>query len=317
MRIKVRGASGAQVLSLDDGATVADLMDKIGTVQELRGGGFPPKKLDLSNSSATLKELGVANGDQLTVVESSHGQQTSQSAPAPSTRPSQTVQSQPRSAAGAGGGGGGGASDQDVPTVPVGSGYLTLRVMEDDNSCLFASIAYAITGTVNNMFEMRTAVAEGIRNDPVEYNDAILGRPRDEYVQWILRESSWGGAIELNILSKTFGVTIQCMDVATGTVHTFNPGMDNFIAVMYSGIHYDAVVLEGGSETQTVFEGDETGFAVMEALNALQEKLKQKHYYTDTASFQVKCNDCGTILTGEKKATEHAKATGHTNFGEV
>lgn len=306
MRIKVRGASGAQVLSLDDGATVADLLDKIGPVRELRGGGFPPKKLNLSDGSATLKELGVANGDQLTVAESSQGQgqQTSQTVQKQS---SQTVQSQPRS----------GASDQDVPTVPVGSKYLTLRVMEDDNSCLFASIAYAITGTVNNMFEMRTAVAEGIRNDPVEYNDAILGRPRDEYVQWILRESSWGGAIELNILSKTFGVTIQCMDVATGTVHTFNPGMDNFIAVMYSGIHYDAVVLEGGSETQTVFEGDETGFAVMEALNALQQKLKQQHYYTDTASFQVKCNDCGTILTGEKKATEHAKATGHTNFGEV
>lgn len=294
------------MLSLDDGATVADLLDKIGPVRELRGGGFPPKKLNLSDGSATLKELGVANGDQLTVAESSQGQgqQTSQTVQKQS---SQTVQSQPRS----------GASDQDVPTVPVGSKYLTLRVMEDDNSCLFASIAYAITGTVNNMFEMRTAVAEGIRNDPVEYNDAILGRPRDEYVQWILRESSWGGAIELNILSKTFGVTIQCMDVATGTVHTFNPGMDNFIAVMYSGIHYDAVVLEGGSETQTVFEGDETGFAVMEALNALQQKLKQQHYYTDTASFQVKCNDCGTILTGEKKATEHAKATGHTNFGEV
>jgi ubiquitin thioesterase OTU1 len=188
---------------------------------------------------------------------------------------------------------------------------------------MFASVGYAIMRNVQYMFELRNIIADAIKSDPIEYNDAILGRPAEDYIKWILKETSWGGAIELSILSKHFQVTIACLDISTLHVHHFNPGQDSFIIVAYSGIHYDAVALsplmedETDEFDQTVFNDDEVGALVMDSLVELGAKLKQMHYYTDTASFQLKCNTCGTTLKGEKGATKHAELTGHTNFGEL
>jgi hypothetical protein len=39
-------------------------------------------------------------------------------------------------------------------------------------------------------------------------------------------------------------------------------------------------------------------------------KLKDDHYYTDTATFDLKCGVCGVGLKGEKGAREHAMSTG-------
>ncbi|RSH88514.1 ubiquitin-specific protease otu1 [Apiotrichum porosum] len=55
---------------------------------------------------------------------------------------------------------------------------------------------------------------------------------------------------------------------------------------------------------------------VMEAAEELVGSLKKKHYYTDTATFDLRCGICGTGLQGEKGAREHAMATGHVEFGE-
>ena len=41
--------------------------------------------------------------------------------------------------------------------------------------------------------EMRQLAASIITSEPHKYSDAVLGRPRDEYVQWILKDESWGG----------------------------------------------------------------------------------------------------------------------------
>jgi ubiquitin thioesterase OTU1 len=45
-------------------------------------------------------------------------------------------------------------------------------------------------------------VASAILSDPIQYNEAILGRSVEEYIEWILKPNSWGGAIELAILSE-------------------------------------------------------------------------------------------------------------------
>lgn len=44
-------------------------------------------------------------------------------------------------------------------------------------------------------------------------------------------------------------------------------------------------------------------------------KLKRRRYYTDTAKFDLRCGRCGVGLVGEKQAREHAKETGHVEFG--
>ena len=38
--------------------------------------------------------------------------------------------------------------------------------------------------------------------------------------------------------------------------------------------------------------------------------------FTDTANFSLRCLVCQQGLKGEKEAVEHAKQTGHQNFGE-
>lgn len=301
MRLRIRDAQGSRVLDLnnkpDDQLTLQDLLSQIGAPVTAMKLGFPPKHADLSDPNRLLSHLGIKNGEQLT-IESTSGQ---------------TVQRQQQ--------------DQiDETTVPCDNGsYLTLRVMEDDNSCLFRSIGYAFSKQLDSMAELRSIVAESIRRDPVTYNDAILGKPVDEYIRWIKKPQSWGGGIELNILSQHFAVTIYSLDVQTLRLDKFNPGMEKAIVVVYSGIHYDAVALVPFARGATspaeldvsVFSAEQMDGPVGEALLLLGKKLQKAHYYTDTASFSVKCNICLTPLKGEKEALQHAKSTGHADFGEV
>jgi ubiquitin thioesterase OTU1 len=74
--------------------------------------------------------------------------------------------------------------------------------------------------------------------------------------------------------------------------------------------------VETGEFDVTVFEIDERGLAARDALEKLGKKLKGQHYYTDTATFALKCNVCGSRLQGEKEASKHAMTTGHSSFGE-
>ena len=87
--------------------------------------------------------------------------------------------------------------------------------------------------------------------------------------------------------------------------------------------------------------GDED--AVLVAAKKLADKLRAKRAYTNTATFDLKCQvsddhglimpavwlygeilnwvcffkqDCGQGLKGEKEARQHASQTGHVNFGE-
>lgn len=105
-------------------------------------------------------------------------------------------------------------------------------------------------------------VAEGIRGDPITFNEAILGyvyfpspsrayhslcttkdrMEPDKYITTITKPSTWGGAIELTVLARHFGVEISSVDVETGRVDHFEPegGADTRCVLIYSGIHYDA-----------------------------------------------------------------------------
>lgn len=44
---------------------------------------------------------------------------------------------------------------------------------------------------------MRQIIAMEVASDNETYNEAMLGRPNDEYCVWIQQPSSWGGAIEV------------------------------------------------------------------------------------------------------------------------
>ena len=110
--------------------------------------------------------------------------------------------------------------------------------------------------------------------------------------------------------------------MSTGNLIRFNEGRQKRVVIVYSGIHYDALALspEGASmhdseRDEVVFEKQDEG--ILQAALELCRKLKDKHYFTDTKNFSLKCNICHKGLQGEKGAVEHAKATGHQDFGEA
>ena len=91
--------------------------------------------------------------------------------------------------------------------------------------------------------------------------------------------------------------------------------------LLYSGIHYDAVTLSPDPDLLRQIEFHTTKFSVSDTsiLNAAQKlasELRRTKKFTNTATFDLKCEICGTGLKGEKEARAHASQTGHTAFGE-
>jgi ubiquitin thioesterase OTU1 len=52
-------------------------------------------------------------------------------------------------------------------------------------------------------------------------------------------------------------------------------------------------------------------------ITILQAEARASHQFTDVNHFTLKCMVCNCFLTGQIQAQQHAKETGHANFGEV
>lgn len=215
---------------------------------------------------------------------------------------------------------------EDGFSLPLPSGgHLSLKVVPDDNSCLFASVSYLFNHTFSpsHCSSLRSIVASHIRSHPDLFPEVVLGQPPSVYISKILSPTTWGGGIELAILAEHFQTEICSIDVASGVIHRF--GEDRSYSqrgiVVYSGIHYDALSLKEGSGEKTLFPNvpgvEEEEDELLQAARKLCEELKRRKYYTDTSSFTLKCGQCGERLRGEKEALGHARQTGHGEFGEV
>lgn len=351
IRFRIRGPGGQSTASLDDNATVGVLRSQIRELTSLSTFdvkyGYPPKPLQLDHlaDDVLLTELDIKlNGEQLLVTRA-EGSQTTQSttstspvkqsvttsqadvskpakpqqdARARSSKTSLTETPAPLSLARKSRKE---MSDPPEVFVPDLGGTLVLRVMPDDNSCLFRAISLAVLSDLDAVTELRSIVAETIQNDPITFNKAVLdNKDPDKYCRWIKSQDSWGGQVELLILSQHFGVEICSIDVQTLRVDRYNEGASKRCIVVYSGIHYDTIALSFPGEPPERDLKQFEDFVKDEVLPPAQElckKLQEKHYYTDTAGFQLKCGDCGAKLVGEKGAQQHAAETGHYNFGEA
>ncbi|KAF2239466.1 zinc finger protein [Viridothelium virens] len=338
MRIRARGPSGVSTITLEPSQTVRDLKTAIQEATAVPDFdlkcGYPPRSLDITEVDAgtKLSDIGIKlDGEQLIVMpreiqsklenpvktrDHVSFQETSDPHPArqtPNLLPLQRKQTDVES---------------DPPELPLASrdGTLVLRVMPDDNSCMFRALSSAVLGSLDSMTELRSAVAQGIQANPELYGEAMLQQKPDDYCQWIQMESSWGGGIELSILSQHFEVEICSINVQDLRVDRFNEGKPTRCILVYSGIHYDTIALNPSSPPHTRADAppdfdvkifDSFDDAILEKARDLCRLLQGKHYYTDTAGFSIKCNDCGWIGNGEQGATQHAKETGHYNFGEA
>lgn len=192
---------------------------------------------------------------------------------------------------------------------------------------------------------LREVIAQHVANDPTQYNEAFLGKPNDEYGNWIRLSSSWGGAIEVSILSNYFGIEFAVIDITNALINRFGEdkdfGMRAFL--LFDGIHYDPLYLESlsvsyflcfppnysimdckefnvvfflqGETPKTIFPVEDSN--VFKQAEQLALEAKSSRQFTDVDKFTLRCIQCDVMLTGQVEAQSHAKTTGHTNFGEV
>ncbi|KZT26512.1 OTU-domain-containing protein [Neolentinus lepideus HHB14362 ss-1] len=328
--IRLRHPKGVSTIQVDlDAFTVQDLQQEIFAVsqippslQDLKS-GYPPRTLAVI-PELPLESLGLQVNDQLIV-----NQKPGATQPAPQVvTPAAPISSHNATL--------GSASAPRMPPascssgpdyVETDNGTLMHRIVPDDNSCLFSSVALVFHQNISKAQEMRKVVADAIRADIITYSEAILGRSRDDYISTILKPSSWGGAIELSIFAKHFSTEIASIDVETGRVDQFTPPPEadsgNRCILIYSGIHYDAASLAPTPDAppefhQTVFPiiSNDDDDPILKAGKDLASILRAKRAYTNTATFDLKCQVCGQGLKGEKEARAHASQTGHTQFGE-
>jgi len=255
--------------------------------------GYPPKKLDLSNVTIRITDVGIKSGETL-IVEGKSLEQWPQVVSKPAPTPiRQTVEP--------------GIRRNDVPA---------------DNHCLFYSIYFCTNEGVldqQQARQLRQKIAFHILDNQNSYSEAVLGKSPLDYSAWIQSDASWGGSIELRIFSDLFQVQIHAIDIMTGVVYKYNE--DRFtqkIMVLYDGIHYDPLYWDcaiDGLPKQTVFQSDE--ITVHNAAVELARKLRVAREYTDTGSFKILCGNCNKRFTGQKEAVEHAEKTGHFNFQEI
>ncbi|RJE26660.1 Ubiquitin thioesterase OTU1 [Aspergillus sclerotialis] len=325
MKFRVRGPAGQSTVIFDETATVDDLraqiVNKTGLTSYDVKYGYPdlkPFDIDSLDPDTKITDIGVnLNGEQLLITRKESLVETPDSVKEQST-PLHQVPSEATNEAESG----------NPPEIasPEHSGTFVLRIMPDDNSCLFRAVGTAIMGGMDAMTELRSVVAQTIQENPSLYSEAVLERKPDDYCRWIQNEDSWGGGIELSILSKHFDIEICSIDVQTLRVDRFNEGPPIRCVLVYSGIHYDTIALSPSDPPFThsysppefdtkVFDSADQ-FVIEKSLD-LCKILQGKHYYTDTASFRIRCNTCGGTFVGEKGATQHAAQTGHYDFGEA
>lgn len=351
IRLRVRGPQGQATISIDSHALWSDLLheisEKTGVADFDLKHGFPPQALNTESidGGTKLSDLPLRlSGEQLTVsprnVQASlsspmSGSQApisqAQSLPplnqiSPPTHDSGDFPSKPLSLTRKTKG----DVESDPPEIPVPQleGVMVLRVMPDDNSCMFRALSSAVLGSaIDGMVEMRSIVAQTIQKKSDFYTKGVLEKEPEDYCRWIQRADAWGGGIELAILSEHFDIEICSVDVQSLHVHKFNEGKPRRCILVYSGIHYDvcAITPYNGAdpgEDRKVFDvlqldDEQMDGGALDAATELCKVLQSRHYYTDTHGFSLKCNQCGDKGNGERWATSHAKQTGHMDFGEA
>lgn len=302
MKLRARTKQGAINVGekLDSNKnTISDLYEDLKSVLGFKSVslvkyGFPLKPLQ-GDCSTLLKETGLKDGDVL-VVEGLLS----------STAPAAGPDNNPKI---------------DNNTMQTNCGHVLVRKMLDDNSCLFRSIAYLFLKNSDRANELRKVVADEILKSQLIYNEAILGKDPKSYCDWILKLNSWGGAIELAIFSDYFQTCIISLDVSSGRLDKFGETKYPSAAfVLYSGIHYDAIVVSPNNSRNSSDEFDISIFShdkiqlVEEKVILLGHEWKKQRRYTDLGSFTIKCGICSVGLKGQKEAQEHAISTGHKSF---
>lgn len=273
--VKLKSKKGQFIVKdLTNQTTVADLKKRVAEVTQIKESqlhillGFPPRPLVTQSTQQTLQASGISNGETLIVEEKEapavvmepnleddealarrlqQEEEEEQLRQVVAAATAEGVGNDERLIVPPGQSGGGGGIDGGSSSGNF-NGILLKKVVPADNSCLFTSIRFVLNGKVDNEGSemMRHIIAQEVAANPQEYNDAVLSKSNSEYCAWIQKPDSWGGAIEVAILSSYYGIEIDVVDIQNAIINRFgedkNYGLRVFL--LFDGIHYDPLYLE-------------------------------------------------------------------------
>ncbi|KPA81751.1 hypothetical protein ABB37_04040 [Leptomonas pyrrhocoris] len=140
--------------------------------------------------------------------------------------------------------------------------HFTRRRCPADNSCLFHACAYVLHDKSRGDGALiRQECVRAIREHPEMFNRNTLGMDPVDYAAWLSQKDTWGGAIELEVLSFLYKTEIFALDLQSSTVQKFGTGMGYTVRVflVYTGNHYDCIAMNptynstSEREDQTLF----------------------------------------------------------------
>lgn len=230
LALRIKTKTGHQVInSLTSDSTIKDLKKELSNATNIPEGrlhilnGFPPKPFDVSKDEALLGQSGLKSGDTLILEEK----------PMPPVVAQDTNEGRRHV-----------TDNYDFP------GILMKHIVPADNSCLFSSIYFVLNGKVDESGTiapfLRQVIAETVSKDPEKFSEAILGKPNADYCKWIQDDTSWGGAIEVSILSDYYGIEIAVVDTINAIINRFgeDQNLAHRVLLLFDGIHYDPLYLE-------------------------------------------------------------------------
>jgi len=267
--------------------------------------GYPPKPMDITDDSKSLEAMSIRTGETLIVEENAEMKAEAEKMKAEAEEEKTETLLKAMQA-----------------QMENGGGILTRQVVPANNSCLFTSINFVMKNgklDLSSAPGMRQLIANIVRSDPSKYNEGFLGKSNADYCAWIMDDNSWGGAIEVSMLAEHYKVEIGVVDTQTCRIDKFGEdrSYNQRVLLLYDGIHYDPLMLESfdqGEPVKTIFP-IENDVILTQALE-LAAEAKSARQFTDTTNFSLRCLVCQKGLTGETGAQQHAKETGHINFGE-
>ncbi|KAH3679212.1 hypothetical protein WICPIJ_008681 [Wickerhamomyces pijperi] len=326
LRLRIQSSKGQSTVTAGSTQTLKNFLQipeigyspDSGSVIKIKT-GFPLHDIDVADLSKTISDCGIVNGDRLIVdVVEAGSKETIESNDQKQTPPTESDKAS--------------ISSYRLPN----NTYLVQRKMAPDNSCFFRSVAQGYYGDSSLALLLRQNVSNYIQQNKKEYSEVILGRPVEEYCDWILWETSWGGGIEAGILSKFLGVRIVTIEVESGAkIDVSEQGLKSFMVLLYDGSHYDLLAqatsygLGSTAEDTTIFKPFNDNVHSLSTYIEPEKIIKHAQEFAKTLRKTTPlinlendqtlffCKDCNTQFKGLLAVNEHADASNHVNFTEV
>jgi len=174
---------------------------------------------------------------------------------------------------------------QQIP-LPGCVGRMRRVLMRNDNACLFRSVDFLLHHSSKGPDYYRQIVQREIEKDSITFSDAILGKPRHEYIEWIGQPDSWGGYLELVILSNYYKIQFAVVTIDTSKLYIYGDTFSERAYMSYDGSHYDCIVAEHSSAGCSDHDGNNPSREVEFGIFRVEDQTTERKALQMADTFQ-------------------------------